>query len=134
MTDLVGGQVAFVFATIPTAHPYITSGRLRALGVSSLKRNAALPDVPTISEGGLRGFNVNAWLGLLVPAGTPVNVIDRLHATTVTALQRPEVSERLVSLGLEPVGSTPAQLGTHLKIEMARWAKLAREVKFEVVD
>jgi Tripartite tricarboxylate transporter family receptor len=66
-----GGQIAFVFATIPTAHPYITSGRLTALGVTSLKRNAALPDVPTVSEAGLPGFNVNAWLGILVPAGTP---------------------------------------------------------------
>ncbi|MBI2292126.1 MAG: tripartite tricarboxylate transporter substrate binding protein [Betaproteobacteria bacterium] len=134
MTDLVGGQVAFVFATIPTAHPYITGGRLRALGVSSLKRNAALPGVPTLAESGLPGFNVNAWLGILVPAGTPANVIDRLRAATVTALQRPEVSERLMSMGLEPVGSTPAQLATHLKTEMTRWARLAREVKFEAVD
>ena len=134
MTDLVGGQVAFVFGTIPSAHPYITSGRLRALAVSSLKRNSSLPAVPTVSEAALPGFNLNAWLGIFVPAGTPANVIDRLHAATVTALQRPEVSERLISLGLEPVGSTPAQLGTHLKSEMARWAKLAREVKFEVVD
>ena len=134
MTALLGGQVAFVFATIPTAHPYIGSGKLRALGVSSLKRSVALPDVPTISEAGLPGFNVNAWLGIMVPAGTPANVIDRLHAATVTALQRPEVSERLISLGLEPVGSTPAQLGAHLKTEIARWAKLAREVKIEVAD
>ena len=134
MTDLIGGQVAFVFATIPPAHPNIASGRLRALGVSSLKRSAALPDVPTISEAGLPGFNSNAWLGILVPAGTPANVIDRLHAATVKALERPEVSERLISLGLEPVGSTPSQLATHLKSEMARWAKLAREVKFQVVD
>jgi len=134
MTDLVGGQVAFVFATIPTAHPYIASGRLRALGVTSLKRNSALPDVPTVSEAGLPGFNVNAWLGLFAPAGTPANIVDRLHAATVKALQRPEVSKRLTTLGLDPVGSTPAQLAAHLKSEMARWAKLAHEVKFEVAD
>ena len=77
---------------------------------------------------------MNAWLVIFVPAGTPANVIDRLHAAAVNALQRREVSERLISLGLEPVGSTPAQLGAHLKSEIARWAKLAREVKFEVVD
>ena len=134
MTDLVGGQVAFVFAVLPAAHPYISSGRLRALGVSSLKRSAALPDVPTISEAGLPGFNSNAWLGILVPAGTPANVIDRLHVATVKALERPEVSERLTTLGLVPVGSTPAQLGAHLKFEMARWAKLAQEAKFEVAN
>jgi tripartite-type tricarboxylate transporter receptor subunit TctC len=79
--------------------------------VSSLKRNSALPDVPTVSEAALPGFNLNAWLGILVPAGTPANVIERLHAATVTALQRPEVSERLTSLGLEAVGSTPAHRG-----------------------
>ena len=123
-----------MFATLPSAHPYIASGKLRALGVSSLKRNPAVPDVPTIAESALPGFNSNAWLGVLVPAGTPGNVIERFHAATVKALQRPEVSERLVSLGLEPVGSTPAQLGSHLKTEIARWAKLAQQVKFDVMD
>lgn len=134
MIDLVAGQVAFVFATLPTALPYITTGRLRALAVSSLKRNAALPEVPTVSEAALPGFNVNAWLGLLAPAGTPADVIDRLHAATVRTLQRPEVSQRLVAIGGEVVGSTPAQLGAHLKSEMARWVKLAKEVKFQVAD
>lgn len=134
MFDLVAGQVAFVFATLPTAHSYITAGRLRALAVTSLKRNAALPDVPTVSEAALPGFNVNAWLGLLAPARTPADVIDRLHAATVRTLQRPEVSQRLTAVGEEVVGSTPAQFEAHLKSEIARWAKLAKEVKFEMAD
>lgn len=134
MIDLVAGQVAFVFATLPTAHSYITSGRLRALAVTSLKRNTALPDVPTVSEAALPGFNVNAWLGLLAPARTPADVIDRLHAATVRTLQRPEVSQRLAAVGEEVVGSTPAQFEAHLKSEIARWAKLAKQVKFEMAD
>ncbi len=132
--DLVAGQVAFVFSTIPTAHPFISTGRLRALAVSGLKRNAALPDVPTVAEAALPGFNVNAWLGLLGPAGIPANATDRLHAATAKTLQRPEVSKRLTAMGADIVGSTPAQLATHLKSEMDRWVKLAKEVKFEVAD
>ena len=133
MLDLVAGQVAFVFSTIPTAHPFISTGRLRALAVSGLKRNAAYPEVPAVAET-IPGFNVNAWLGLLGPAGMPGNATDRLYAATAKALQRPEVSKRLAAMGAEVVGSTPAQLATHLKSEMDRWVKLAREVKFEVVD
>lgn len=133
MLDLIAGQVAFVFSTIPTAHPFISTGRLRALAVSGLKRNAAYPEVPTVAET-IPGFNVNAWLGLLGPAGMPGNATDRLYAATAKTLQRPEVSKRLAAMGAEVVGSTPAQLATHLKSEMDRWVKLAREVKFEVVD
>jgi tripartite-type tricarboxylate transporter receptor subunit TctC len=133
MLDLVAGQVAFVFSTIPTAHPFIASGRLRPLAVSGAKRNPAYPDVPTVAET-IPGFNVNAWLGLFGPAGMPGNVTDRLHAATAKALQRPNVSKRLAAMGADVVGSTPAQLATHLKTEMNRWVNLAKAVKFEVVD
>ncbi len=133
MIDLVAGQIAFVFSPVPTAHAYVSSGRLRALAVSGLKRNAAFPDVPTVAET-LPGFNVNAWLGLFGPAGVPANITDRLYAATAKALQRSEVSKRLAAMGAEVVGGTPAQMGTHLKSEMDRWVKLAREVKFELAD
>ncbi|MEQ1772326.1 MAG: tripartite tricarboxylate transporter substrate binding protein [Burkholderiales bacterium] len=133
MMDLVAGQVAFVFSPVPTAHAYASSGRLRALAVSGLKRNAAFPDVPTVAET-LPGFNVNAWLGLFGPGGMPANATDRLYAATAKALQRPEVSKRLTAMGAEVIGSPPARMGAHLKSEMERWAKLAREVKFELAD
>ncbi len=133
MLDLVAGQVAFVFSTIPTAHPFISSGRLRPLAVSGAKRNAAYPEVPTVAET-IPGFNVNAWLGLLGPAGVPGTATERLYAATAKTLQRPEVSKRLAAMGAEVVGSTPAQMGTHLKSEMDRWVNLAKQVKFEVVD
>jgi tripartite-type tricarboxylate transporter receptor subunit TctC len=133
MLDLVAGQVAFVFSTIPTAHPFIESGRLRPLAVSGAKRNAAYPEVPTVAET-IPGFNVNAWLGLLGPAGLPANVTERLHAAAAKALQRPDVAKRLAAMGADIVGSSPAQMGSHLKTEMDRWVKLAKEVKFEVAD
>jgi tripartite-type tricarboxylate transporter receptor subunit TctC len=133
MIDLVAGQIAFVFSPVPTAHSYVSSGRLRALAVSGSKRNAAFPDVPTVAET-IPGFNVNAWLGLFGPGGMPANATDRLYAATAKALQRPEVSKRLSAMGAEVVGGTPARMGAHLKSEMERWVRLAREVKFELAD
>jgi tripartite-type tricarboxylate transporter receptor subunit TctC len=133
MIDLIAGQVAFVFSPVPTAHPYVTNGRLRALAVSGLKRNAAFPDVPTVAET-LPGFNVNAWLGLFGPAGMPGAVTDRLNAATTKALARPEIAKRLAAMGAEVVGGPASQMATHLKSEMDRWVKLAKEVKFELAD
>jgi len=134
MADLAAGQVAFVFSTIPTAHAFIQAGRLKALAVSGDKRNASLPDVPTVAESGLPGFNVNAWLGVFGPAGLPAQATERLHAATAKTLQRPEVAKRLASLGMEVVGSTPAQMASHLKSELDRWVTLAKQVKFERAD
>ncbi len=132
MTDLASGRLTFVFATIPAAHGFITSGRVRALGVSSLKRSSTLPDIPTIAESAIPGFEVNTWLGALVPAGTPQNAVNRLNTAIVDALQIPELRERVKMLGAEPVGSSPAQLAAFLKSELTRWTTLAKTVKFEV--
>lgn len=134
MLDLLAGQIAFVFSTIPTAHSFISTGRLRALAVSGGTRNASMPDVPTVAEAALPGFDVKAWLGLFGPAGMPANATKRLHAATVKALKSPEAAKRFAAMGAEMAGSTPAQLAAHLKSEMDRWVKLAREVKFEVAD
>jgi len=134
MADLAAGQVAFVFSTIPTAHAFIQAGRLKALAVSGDKRNASLPDVPTVAESGLPGFNVNAWLGIFGPAGLPGQATERLHAATAKTLQRPEVAKRLASLGMDVVGSTPTQLAAHLRTELDRWVALAKQVKFERAD
>ena len=101
--------------------------------MSSLKRSSTLPDVPTIAESAIPpGFDVNTWLGALVPAGTPLRVVSRLNAAIVDAMQNPELRERVKSLGAEPVGSSPAQLAEFLKSELTRWTTLAKTVKFEV--
>ena len=132
MTDLVSGRLDFVFATIPAAYAFISSGRVRALGVSSLKRSRTLPEVPSIAESAIPGFEVNTWLGALAPAGTPPKVVARLNTAIIEALRAPGMGERLKNLGAEPVGSSPAQMGTHLTAEIARWTRLAKTVKFEV--
>jgi tripartite-type tricarboxylate transporter receptor subunit TctC len=133
MADLVGGQINFVFAVLPTAHPFITSGKLRALAVTSPQRNSALPNVPTVAEAAaLPGFSVMEWLGLFTTAGTPAPVIERLNAAASKALQHPDVVERFKALGAEIAGGPPARLDTYYKGELNRWATLAREVKFQV--
>lgn len=134
MADLVGGQVAFVFAVLPTAYPFIQGGKLRALGVSSARRNPALPNVPTVAESGVPGFDVNEWLGIFAPAGTPPAVVEKLNAAANAALRHPEVLEKLRGVGAETVGGPPDMLGAHLRSEVGRWARLARDVKFEVSE
>lgn len=134
MTDLVAGQVSFVFAVMPTAFPFIQSGKLRPLGVSSARRQPAMPEVPTVAESGVPGFDVSEWLGLLAPAGTPPAVVSRLQEAVARALAIPEVSERLRTLGAEPVGSTPQELDRYYKSEIDRWTRLSREVKFQVAE
>jgi len=132
MTDLASARLSFVFATIPAAHAFVSGGRVRALAVSSLKRSSTLPDLPTIAESGLPGFEVNTWLGAFMPAGAPARAINRMHAALSESVQAPDVRERMKALGGEPVASSPAQLSTHLKTELTRWATLAKTVKFEV--
>ena len=133
MADLVGGQINFVFAVLPTAHPFITSGKLRALAVTSPQRNSALPGVPTVAEAAaLPGFSVLEWLGLFTTAGTPAPVVERLNAAATKALQHPDVVERFKALGADVAGGPPARLDAYYKGELNRWATLAREVKFEV--
>jgi tripartite-type tricarboxylate transporter receptor subunit TctC len=126
--SIVGGETAILFATIPSSIQHFQSGRLIPLGVSTLKRNPALPNVPSIAEAGVPGFEAIEWNGLLVPAGTPQAVISRLHQATVKALATPEVKERIVGLGADPVGSTPEEFAAFLKKELATWSKVVKEV------
>jgi tripartite-type tricarboxylate transporter receptor subunit TctC len=135
MADLIGGQgIAFVFAVLPTALPHIKSGKLRALAVSSDRRNPAVPDVPTVAESGVPGFNVTEWLGIFAPAGTPAAVVDRLNAAANKALESPEVIEKLNGLGADRVGGPPGNLDRYLKAEISRWAELAKKVHFQVAQ
>jgi tripartite-type tricarboxylate transporter receptor subunit TctC len=134
MADLVGGQVQFTFATIPAAIAHVNSGRLRALGLSTLKRSPALPDVPTVAETALPGFDVSTWLGIFAPKDTPPAVIDLLNRAVLKSVQRADIVERLEAQGAEIIGSSPARLRSHLNAEISRWEKLAKEVKFEKAE
>ena len=127
MIDLLAGQVQSVFATAATAIPHIRSGKIRPLGVTTLKRAGMLPEIPTIAEQGLKGFDANNWYGLLAPAKTPRRIIDKLNAEAVKALQDPEIRQNLFNQGLDPAPTTPEEFGAYVKSEMVKWAKVVRE-------
>jgi tripartite-type tricarboxylate transporter receptor subunit TctC len=129
---ILGGQVPFMFSTTIGILPRVKSGQLRGLAVSSGKRIAAAPDLPTVAESGLPGFDVVAWFGFFVPASTPRAIVERLSAETRTALGAPEVSKRLIDLGAEPLGSSPQEFAAYVQAEYQRWGKLAREAGMKI--
>jgi tripartite-type tricarboxylate transporter receptor subunit TctC len=124
---ILGGQVPFMFATTIGILPRVRSGQLRGLAVSSAKRIAAAPELPTVAESGVPGFDVVAWFGFFAPAGTPKPLVDRLSAETRTALSAGDLRKRLIDLGAEPLGSTPEEFAAYVQAEFQRWGKLARE-------
>jgi tripartite-type tricarboxylate transporter receptor subunit TctC len=127
VVGLVSGEVQTLFTSIPTALPQVKSGRMRALGVSIAKRSAALPNVPTIEEAGLPGYYAASWYGLLLPAGVPKNVVDALARETGSAMRAPDINEKMVAQGFEPVGNTPAEFGKFIRVELTRWEKVVKE-------
>ena len=126
LIDTLGGQVNLIMSSIVSGMPYAKAGRLRALAITTRTRSPALPELPTISESALPGYDFSSWYGLMVPAGTPQPVIGRLHDETVKALKLPDLQQRLASEGCDAVGSTPEQLGAYIRTEMARWAKVVK--------
>jgi tripartite-type tricarboxylate transporter receptor subunit TctC len=130
--SIVGGETAILFATIPSSIQHFQTGKLVALGVSSLKRNVALPDVPSIAEAAIPGFEAIEWNGVVVPAGTPSAVIGQLHQALAKALSIPEVKERIIGLGADPVGSSPEEFAAFIKKEIATWSKVVKEVGITV--
>ena len=126
MADLLGGQVDATFETGPAAMSFIKSGQLRALAIASNARSALLPDLPTVSEAGVDGFEVSATYGLLAPAGTPPAIVDRLNSEVKVILAMPEVQARLAEQGVVPTYTTPEQTSEHMHNEIAKWAKVIK--------
>jgi tripartite-type tricarboxylate transporter receptor subunit TctC len=126
LNDLLGGQVALTFATLPSVMPYVKAGRLRALAMTTSKRWPGLPQVPTIAESGFRDFEISTWIGLLAPAGTPKDIVAKLHAEVVRILNLPDVRERFDGLGMEPVGDTPEHFAQYIKSELAKYAEVVK--------
>jgi tripartite-type tricarboxylate transporter receptor subunit TctC len=124
--DMLGGQVQVMFDAIPTALPQIKAGKLRALGVTAPTRSPLLPDVPTIAESGLPGFEALNWFGFAAPAGTPKDVVDRLNREIVRIVGQPELKARLLELGAEPVGNAPDAFAARIRSEAERWGKLVK--------
>ena len=128
ITDLVGGQVQMMMINTIAALPQVKAGKLRALAVTTLKRSSVFPELPTMAESGLPGFDVNSWHGFFAPAKTPAAIITRLNADIVKILGTPEVKDRLGSVGLDPVGSTPQQLAAYVRSETDKWSKIIKQV------
>jgi tripartite-type tricarboxylate transporter receptor subunit TctC len=123
LVALMGGQIQTMFANIAAANPHIRAGRVHAIATTGSKRAGVAPDVPTFAEGGVGGYEVTAWFGLLAPKGTPRDVLAKLQSVTLKVLKSPETSERLSREGLDPVGSTPAEFARHLEAESKKWAR-----------
>ncbi len=127
MTDVIAGQIQMLFSTILQSHAHIKAGRLRALAVTTVKRSSGAPELPTMQEAGVPGYEVTGWYGVLAPAGTPPSIIAKLNHEIVRILQSQEMRERLSADGSEPVGSTPQQFAAHIKSEVVKWNKVVNE-------
>ena len=127
MIDLVSGQVQMMFPNLPVVLPHVKAGKLRPLAVTTTKRAALMPEIPTMVESGLPGFEVTQWTGLVVPAGVPKPVITALHGKVVRVLGQPDVRRTLSNQGFEPVGNTPEQFSTYIRAEMEKWGKVIKE-------
>ncbi|AOB30923.1 hypothetical protein AKI39_09820 [Bordetella sp. H567] len=127
LTDIIGGQVSMGFLGVTAALPQITAGRLRALAVTTRQRSADLPDVPTLDEAGVKGYEANIWLGLLAPAGTPKPILDKLHDATAKVMQGPEAAKALATAGLTLSLSSESEFESLLKSESAKWGKVVQD-------
>jgi len=132
VTDLIAGQTSLTITGVTPLYPHVKSGRLRALAIGSTRRIALLPDLPTIAEAGVPGYESTTWFGFLAPAKTPKEIIVKLNAELLKILQRPDVRERLAADGGEPVGTTPEQFGSYIKSEIERWSKVIKQAGVHV--
>ena len=132
LADLVGGQIQFMCENIPGTLPFVKAGRLRALAITDTKRSPLLPEMPTLDESGLKGYEIVGWNGLFVPAGTPPAIVNKLHAAVVKALALPDVRERLATMGADGIGNTPQQFTAFIKSEIAKWAKVVKDAGIRI--
>ena len=128
-TDLLGGQIMMSFDTITPVLPHIKAGKLRPLAVTTAKRSAALPDVPTLEEAGLKGFNIGTWFGVLATVATPKDIVARLNTEMVKVIQSPEFRSRMAEIGAEPIGDTSAQMAQQIASETEKFGKLVKDAK-----
>jgi len=126
VTDLLGGQVSFTITSTLSVMPHVKAGKLRALGVTTAKRSRALPDLPTIAEAGLPGFEANNWYGIIAPAGTPAETVQKLATDLARVVALPDITDKLAAQGADPVTSTPEAFAAYLRAELVTWAKVVK--------
>jgi tripartite-type tricarboxylate transporter receptor subunit TctC len=131
LTAVMSGEAAMTFVPINAATTLVKNGRLRALAVSTRTRSAALPDIPTIDEAGVPGYEATSWTGLFVKSGTPAPIVDRIASTAIECMKSPQVRDPLVASGAQPVGSKPDVFAKELREELAKWQTVAREAGLE---
>jgi tripartite-type tricarboxylate transporter receptor subunit TctC len=134
MTDLMGGRLTMSFIPPVASLALMREGKVRPLAVTSITRAPFLPDLPTMDESGFPGFNVTAWFGMFVPAGTPADIIDRLHRETAMIMSLPDVRDKAEAIGMSPMTSTPAELANRIRTEMPYWAKLMKDAGIAPID
>ena len=132
LTDIVAGQVSVMFDNLPSVLPFIKSGRLKPLAVSSAARSRALPEVPTVAESALPGFDVTVWFGVLAPAATSRDTVNRLNAEIVKAIKTPDMRERFTQQGADPIGNTPEDFAAVIKRDLAKWAKVVKDANIKL--
>ena len=126
MIDLLSGQIDFMFDTIPTSMRLVKAGKLRALGVTGAQRSAVMPDLPTIAEAGIAGYESTTWFGLLAPAGTSRDRVNRLSGAIRKIVGNEDMKQQMLSQGIEPVGNTPEQFTQLIRLELPKWAKVVQ--------
>jgi tripartite-type tricarboxylate transporter receptor subunit TctC len=126
VTDLLGGQVNLMFDNMPSSLPHVKADKLRALAVTTAKRSSAAPDVPTVAEAGVPGYEATSWFGILAPAGTPKPIVTKLNKEIVRILNDPEIAKQMTARGAEPVGNTPEEFAAHIKAEIEKWRKVVK--------
>jgi tripartite-type tricarboxylate transporter receptor subunit TctC len=127
LTGLIAGETQVMFETGPGALPHVRTGKLKAIAVGGSTRSSGAPEVPTVAESGLPGFEAVAWICMAAPAGTPQAIVNKLRGDIVKVLAMPDVKERFIALGADPVGNTPEEFSAYLKAEIAKWGKVVRE-------
>ncbi|MBI2509762.1 MAG: tripartite tricarboxylate transporter substrate binding protein [Betaproteobacteria bacterium] len=132
ITDLLGGQTSLLFATMPTVLPQVQAGRLRAIAVTGPVRSPAAPDLPSIAEAALPGFEVTNWIGIFAPAGTPRDAVTKLNSETIRIMRAPEIQNRLLNEGAKSPAKTPEEFGAYVRAEIAKWAKVIQQAGIRV--
>lgn len=132
MTDLVGGSLPMLYTAVAGAYPFVQKGQIRPIAVSSAQRLASLPEVPTVAESGVPGFESSSWIGILAPAKTPQPIVERLQRELHAVVQSPEVRERLASLGISALGNTPAEFGQQIRADLAKYDQIVKAAKVRV--
>jgi tripartite-type tricarboxylate transporter receptor subunit TctC len=127
VTDLLGGHVQVAFDNTPNVLPQVKAGKLRALAITSATRSAMVPDVPTVSEAGVPGYEVGVWFGIVAPAGTPPAILAKLNAELNRMLTMPDVKQKFADQGVEPVGGPPGRFAEHLKVQIEKWTKVVKD-------